>query len=134
MLRTAIQHIANTTSSSMAPKLASRVLGPVAMAASARYANSACKYWVSAKANAKNMKSAKDAKPGDENFVADHAFDRNEDIVKAAHLFEEAAHNKPHRASFDLTQEEPTKEELAAHNEYVRDHTFDVNKDAKKTK
>jgi len=127
MLRTAIHQIIASSHSTVVPKLCSSF----AMAASARYANSTTRYWLSTKT--KKSKTKKEStKLSDKEFMMDHSFDENEEMEKASHVVEEASHKKAKPRPF--IPEEPNEEELLAKNEFIRDHTFEVNKDSKKTK
>ena len=140
MLRTVLHQVA-AKSSGAAPKLiASRVLGPAIVAVSARYAGSS-KYWFSThekkKETFKDIHITEAAHPKktfeDNRFVGDHAFDPGEDYEKAANLMKQAAEKKTGGPSVKppLAFEQPTAEELQEidleHNEFITDHTFDVN-------
>ena len=149
MLHTVFRHVV-ITYSSVAPKLASRVLGP---AVSAGYAG-ACKCWFSS-TQAKKKATFKDMTDDfcfDENewdgagkfakrkldvnrFVADHTFDPSEEYEKLA-LIEEAAKKPAIGKAIEiepLVIEQPNAEELSEieleHNKFITDHTFDVNND-----
>jgi len=141
MLRTVIHQVA-AKSSGAAPKLiASRVLGPAIMANSARYAGSS-KYWFSTHEKKNDAfqdivaEAAHSKKTFEDNrFVGDHAFDPGEDYEKAMNLMKQAAEKKTalggHPVKSPLVLEQPTAEELQEidleHNEFITDHTFDVN-------
>jgi len=145
MLRTVIHQVA--TNSGVAPKIASRVLYPAIVAVSARYTGSTTKYWFSTQEKEKEtFKAGNHAahfkkKIDDNRFVGDHAFDPGEEYEKAANLMEQAAEKTAlgHDTveSEPLAVEQPSAEEMLEidleHNEFIADHTFDVN-DVKKTK
>ena len=140
MLRTVIHQIA--TNSGVAPKIASRVLYPAIVAVSARHAGST-KYWFSTKEKetfkAGNQAAHFKKKVDDNRFVGDHAFDPGEEYEKAAKLMEQAAEKSAlgHDTveSEPLAAEQPSAEEILEidleHNEFITDHTFDVNDDKK---
>jgi len=169
MLRTVLHRI---TTTSVAPKLATKLLGPAAMAVSARYAgslatrNSRRSFSTQTKPKddadnvivppfdkehmvedlsfdenewsvAKSTKSRKQLDP--ERFVRDDTFDANKAYETAVHVMEEASGHTALGVETTAESalpafEEPTPEELLEvdleHNQFVTDHTFDVN-DAK---
>lgn len=163
MLRTVLSRI--TTSSSVAPKL----LGPAAMAVSARYAGGLAAAR-SRRFSTQTVSKGKDGKDDTviappfhpeamaqdhafdesewavdkskykkldtEPFVKDHAFDPSDAYETAVHVMEEASAKTALGENVESSAEqpafeEPTPEELLEvdleHNEFVTDHTFDVN-------
>ena len=153
MLRTVLNRLVITAShSSAAPQIASRVLGPAVVAVSARYAGQ-FKNWFSSVHERKSptFQDRTDDVSFDENewctpqpkkaldsdrFVRDHAFDPFEHYEKSASLMEEAAKKTALGKVVEaepLVTEQPTAEELLEieleHNEFIADHTFDVNDD-----